>query len=136
MRLRTDSGFIAGWKFGHDRVGCRCGPDLNHVAHMPECADIPPAEPGDVWRLVTQAGDLLGYTLVCPNPECSAGVHAWTHAGNCEHRDHPAHASCWTWTGSPEDGTLTASPSLQVIASSAGDCAWHGWLRNGEMVPA
>jgi hypothetical protein len=136
MRLRADSGFIAGWKFGHDRVGCQCGPDLNHVAHIARYADIAPAELGDVWPITSSDGSTIGYILTCPNPACSRGVHAWTHAGNCEHRDHAPHQSCWTWTGSPEDGTLTATPSLQVIASGPGDCSWHGWLRAGEMVVA
>lgn len=135
VRLRTDSGFIAIWKFGHDRVGCNCGPDLNHVAHVADYADVPPAELGDAWRLNSSDG-VIGYVLVCPNPSCRAGGHAWTRASNCDHTGHPEHASCWTWTGSAEAGTLTASPSLQVIGLKPGDCEWHGWLRDGQMVPA
>lgn len=29
----------------------------------------------------------------------------------------------------------TGSPSLQVIAFNPGDCAWHGFIQNGDIHP-
>lgn len=88
---------------------------------------VPPAQPGDVWRL------RAGYALTCPNERCDQGVHYWDHAWDCPLRQDANAPPCWTWTGSPEEGTLTASPSLHVLAEKGG-CGWHGWLRDGEMV--
>lgn len=48
MRLRMDSASIAGWKRAHELLGCRCGPELNHVAHLERYAETPPAEVGDL----------------------------------------------------------------------------------------
>lgn len=115
----------------------------------------PRAEPGDVWRIFwyhrspggPQVDDrLAGYAIGCPG--CHR-VHAWTTANNCgakirrtyidlegkevpyESCVHNGFSSCWTWTGSAEEGTLSASPSLLVTQS---DCHWHGWLRNGSLL--
>jgi len=88
---------------------------------------VPPAEPGDVWRF---GG---AYALTCPNEACDQGVHAWDHAWDCRPNARKCSGTCWNWSGSPEDGTLTAQPSLHVLAEKGG-CGWHGWLRNGEMV--
>jgi hypothetical protein len=40
---------------------------------------------------------------------------------------HGLAGSCWTWTGSPEAGDLSATPSLAVV----GECGFHGFLRGG-----
>lgn len=108
---------------------------------------IEPAKPGDTWRLRWSSpdyphgdvGPLAGYAIGC---EKCGGVRYWTTANNCASRralpgggftcDHEGKSSCWDWTGSAEDGTLTAKPSLQDL----GDCKWHGWLTNGELAPA
>lgn len=148
MRLRTDSAHVAGWKRAHALRGCACPPDeiatslippeerpmgsVSHVAHDPQYAPVERAETGDVWRMALGDGRVVGYALTCPLAACPAGVHLWSHAADCG-ADRNAHLSCWTWSGSPEDGTLTASPSLWVQAERGG-CGWHGYLRNGEMV--
>ena len=141
MRLRTDSGHIAGFKRVHELVGCDCDPEMaagrqnaagiSHVAHDPAYADIPAAQLGDAWRITSTSGELTGYALTCPNESCDQGVHFWTHAYDCspETREH---SSCWTWTGAPEDGTLSAQPSLWVVQDRGG-CGWHGFLTDGEM---
>jgi hypothetical protein len=77
------------------------------------------------------------YGLVCPVPNCQAGVHVWHHAYDCPAGDTfgadckraaaatpggstiRKRGSCWDWTGSVEGGDLTASPSLQVIKNCA-----------------
>lgn len=110
-----------------------------------ELAGVEPAQPGDCWRsrwAVTvdqQAagmteGPIAGYDLCCP--KCLA-VHHWGTARNCSQKvgDYCVHygvGSCWNWTGSAEDGTLSASPSLHCDISIGG-CGWHGYLTNGEL---
>jgi hypothetical protein len=98
----------------------------------------PPAQPGDIWRLrwYKQGGEgpIAGYAICCP--KCGE-VHHWTQAANCARTvdtssgvkvcAHSGTGSCWTWTGSAEEGTLTADPSLHA----SGACGWHGWLKNG-----
>lgn len=109
--------------------------------------ETPPAEPGDVWRVrwyrqnrQNNEGPVAGYDICCPR---CRHVHAWTTAHNCGSRrslpdgggftcDHMGKSSCWTWTGSAEEGTLTASPSLHASAEHGG-CGWHGWLQNGDL---
>ena len=135
MRLRTDSFHIAGWKRAHALRGCDCGPDQKHVAHKPKEYPDPPAEPGDVWVLRNRNGEVTGYGLTCPNETCEQGVHPWDHAYDCPRRGEADAPPCWSWSGSIEDGTLTATPSLHVLVERGG-CGWHGFLRNGEMVPA
>lgn len=140
MRLRTDSAHVAGWKRVHELLGCDCTPEvlaesakpagsrvgIAHVVHEPEHAGVEGAQPGDVWRITDRPGNLLGYALACPNEACDQGVHFWTHARDCERE---SCAGCWAWSGSPEDGTLSATPSLWV----AHGCGWHGFLTAGEM---
>lgn len=103
-----------------------------------ELTGIEPAQPGDCWR-VRWGGDnggLAGYAICCPR---CLQVHTWTSAASCMGRalaagqgacQHNGVSSCWQWTGLPEDGTLTAEPSLHCD-SSLGGCGWHGWLRAG-----
>lgn len=113
------------------------------------------AKPGDVWRLVIdpdyEAGKgrtyswlpkdgwiLGGYAIWCPKEDCNEGVHWWSHATDCKgmygepckYGERPGQSSCWLWTGSVEEGNLTAEPSL----FASGSCGWHGFLRQGEMV--
>lgn len=130
IRLRTDHRFIADAK-------ARGIARWEHTT--PEEWDtVPPAEPGDTWRVTwwrpnEEIGPLAGYDICCP--QCRQ-VHGWTVSGNCNAHtipgkrcDHEGVGSCWTWTGSAEDGTLTAMPSLYAIRA----CGWHGWLDKGEM---
>jgi hypothetical protein len=99
-----------------------------------------PAKPGDTWRLTwsERGGNLAGYAICCP--KCKQ-VHYWAQANNCtadvrngvcKHAratDGGELGSCWQWTGTAEDGTLTAQPSL--FASGVGECGYHGWLSDG-----
>lgn len=108
---------------------------------LAEILATPPARPGDLWRIKwhspgTWPVPLAGYAIGCPR--CGA-VHCWTSANNCHVEEvgglcvHERSqnggrlSSCWTWTGRAEEGTLTASPSLQDL----GACGFHGWLQNG-----
>lgn len=156
MRLRTDSAHIAGWKRAHALNGC---PNTARVlepgsagvedrcvcsSQKPENASVPPAELDDVWIIYRkQSFDspafMAGYALTCPAHRCMQGMHYWDHAYNCERKFDPDHFSCWTWTGTPEEGTLTANPSLmvatQIDGQPTGACGWHGFLRQGVMEP-
>lgn len=121
---------------------CACGdPECHAVAKA-----TPPAAPGDTWRLTFYDSDnTAGYAICCP--KCLR-IHHWCNASNCGEK-HPydwtdrdgtkrtgwtcghqdRRESCWTWTGSASDGTLTCVPSLL----ECGDCKWHGWVTNGEL---
>jgi hypothetical protein len=148
VNVRRDSFHIAGWKRAHQLRGCECSPEMiaasqlprfersegtvSHIAHDPEYFDIPAAQEGDVWRLTSAAGNLRGYALACPEQSCELGAHGWDHARDCADRGNAEAPSCWNWTGTPEDGTLTASPSLHCVKEWGG-CGWHGWLQNGVM---
>src|SRR4051812_30389193 len=108
----------------------------------------PPAQPGDVWRIFwhhrvddIQVNDqIAGYDICCI---ACGRCHAWTSARNCGSRkedgscDHTnARSSCWQWSGSAEAGTLSASPSLQVIKEYCPwGCGWHGYITNGDIHP-
>lgn len=135
MRLRADSVHLAGWHRALllGALTRKDGEDWSHTL------GVPAAQPGDVWRVQRQddSGGLhfVGYALTCPKEDCDQGVHFWDHAWDCPQRTDPLAPPCWTWTGSPEAGDLTANPSLHVLAEKGG-CGWHGWLRNGEMVLA
>jgi len=148
MRFRTDS--LLGAEFhARELAGKPAGPCSCAQAdciYLPEnYRTFPPAEPGDTWRLrwggtKDEQGPICGYAIFCPG--CRQ-IHHWTTANNCASKralagggttcDHTGKSSCWTWSGSAEDGTLTANPSLHSDASKGG-CGWHGWLRNGELV--
>lgn len=141
IRFRTDGPSIAELKgLGKPR------PDYYDQALWDA---TPPAEPGDTWRMrwhggYDKAGNRLegpvaGYAICCP--QCRE-VHHWTTADNCatkgQNPEYPhsclhslsgSLGSCWIWTGSAEDGTLTAHPSL----FASGACGWHGWLQNGDL---
>lgn len=138
IRFRTDSFFAA-----DDAARRERGEEMQWHRSKRELENTPPARPGDVWRVrfAPNAGEkgpgpIAGYAICCP---LCLRVHPWTSAlgcgsgGNCVHRD--ARTSCWTWTGSPEDGTLSASPSLHCVTHwnghATGGCGWHGFLTNG-----
>jgi hypothetical protein len=123
IRFRTDASFFAEQKAlgkeWDEHYGDRALWDATEAA-----------KPGDAWRIrwyqKDGEGPIAGYAICCP--KCSQ-VHRWCSASNCSPCPHQGIGSCWNWTGSAEDGTLTASPSL---FASLG-CGWHGWLQNGEM---
>lgn len=126
MRFRSDSRYIAEAK----ALGRRYA---KHYGTRKEWNAVPAAEPGDTWRVRWHGTDAIaGYDICCP--KCRH-VHGWTTALNCRSRDgkgsceHSGKGSCWTWTGSAEQGTLSASPSL--LASQA--CGFHGFLTNGAL---
>jgi hypothetical protein len=150
VRVRTDAWMVAGWKRAAS-LG------VADVAGSIRKSRTPVARLGDVWvvRFVASddpgitttvrsaKGPIVGYALTCPNEACTFGVHDWTWTNNCDQKlpkgSRCAHmrdrTSCWTWTGSPADGTLSASPSLHS-PTDLGGCGWHGHLRNGQMEPA
>jgi len=111
--------------------------------------DTPKAEPGDVWRIFWyhRGSDgeyiddrIAGYAICCIG--CGR-VHNWINARHCSqpvqkdwgescvHREN--YTSCWTWSGSAEEGTLTASPSLQVLQGPDQPCGWHGYIQDGDI---
>lgn len=144
IRFRTDSAHTA-----DDAARLARGVETTYY-DPPELEGIEPARPGDTWRVRWKAtieqeaqgiseGPIAGYAICCP--KCLQ-VHFWTTALNCASLrplpgggsvcDHSGVGSCWAWTGSAEDGTLTASPSLHSVAEKGG-CGWHGFLTNGEL---
>lgn len=161
MRFRNDGWHYAdlkshGWRFA-EHLGeqgdyvygswCKTQEELDQDKKWWD--EVPPAQPGDVWRVrwYKQEGEgpIAGYAICCIG--CGK-VHSWTTANNCsqkyetsytdkdgEHKyftcPHSGTGSCWEWSGSAEEGTLTASPSLQVVAHKPGDCNWHGYITNG-----
>lgn len=148
IRFRTDSSFAA-----DDAARVLRGHNAMWFDND-ELKDVEPAQPGDCWRVrwartvdmpEGAEGAIAGYAICCP--KCKQ-VHNWTSARNCPRVDgvckHSGLGSCWTWTGSAEEGTLTASPSLHSLdddndggaADNGTGCGWHGYLRNGELVEA
>jgi len=149
MRLRTDDFRTAGYKRAH-KLGARKETSPPILKKR-----TPVAKPGDVWviRMAVEKdemwtsprkgkGAIVGYALTCPNEACPFGVHDWTWANNCTAKtsqsrcQHMAERrSCWDWTGSIKDDSLTAAPSLHS-PTELGGCGWHGWLRDGRLTPA
>lgn len=133
MKFRTDGVTIAQLKaHGEERLDFYSIEDWDKT---------PAAIPGDVWRLnwhhevdgVQVDNQIAGYAICCP--KCKE-VHYWTSANNCGRSDgscahEKARTSCWDWTGSAEDNSLSATPSLLNNT-----CGWHGYLTNGELVGA
>lgn len=139
IRFRTD-----GWHFADLKAkGTTAATMRNEYGYnehdVARFEALPPAEPGDCWRVRWHKeegdGPIAGYAICCP---LCKNIHAWTTASNCASRlpggscQHSGNGSCWNWTGSAEDGTLTASPSL-YCQESLGGCGWHGWLQNGDL---
>lgn len=109
--------------------------EIHWYASPAECRGIHGGVESNCWQGCghEHKGPLAGYAICCPG--CGA-VHHWTTASNCGSLkpqsatcDHSGKSSCWTWTGSPQEGTLSASPSLHA----SGSCGWHGWLKDGEL---
>lgn len=158
MRLRTDGWWRAGMKRA---VLCGAVPnplddpegnwDPKYLAFL---RDGEEAKPGDVWRVswvnggegVTRDGQPVperpagnGYAMTCPRESCKSGAHSWVHASDCQGaygdpcKVGAGRVSCWDWTGSPEEGNLTANPSLYIMGPESGHhgCGFHGFLRDG-----
>lgn len=90
-----------------------------------DCAD---AAPGDAMVLTSQGSDEpCGYAFRCPGCGCESHL-PLPLAG-----PRPRHA--WTVTaGDPRTGVgITLSPSIHHAAPQG--CGWHGWLRDGVLVP-
>lgn len=135
IRFRDDSPHVAQMRF----KGTPWEPYMDYITK--ESFDATPLpQPGDIWRSLwyqspeeKAAGKprvIAGYAICCP--KCG-DIHVWTTATNCSSRkngvcSHSGVGSCWEWTGSAEEGTLTASPSLLCH-----ECGYHGWLRNGQL---
>lgn len=66
----------------------------------------------------------LGVTFDCP---CGCGDKIGVPFENPVDGGPPEHPRGWQRTGDTIE-TLTLTPSIQRI----GDCAWHGWITNGE----
>ena len=152
-----------GWRFGErgETGGKVYGAYFDNDAEFEEVKkawnETPPAQPGDVWRVRwyrqgVEPGPIAGYAICCLG--CGY-VHSWTSARNCNapkrqytYKDldgnektgevciHSGERSCWDWSGSAEEGTLTAAPSLLVCGadtSGGGKCNWHGFIQSGDI---
>lgn len=148
VRLRRDSWYRAGQHRALDLgVFTTEGWDVDSVR---EIMGTESARPGDAWALIgggwAAPGVVGGYVLCCPLEACESAVHPWTHAYNCPRaksragackrgQSPPGQDSCWVWSGTARDGTLTAEPSLHVVAvidgKPTGGCGFHGFLRQG-----
>jgi hypothetical protein len=152
MRFRTDNWSYADLK-AHGWTKEKLAAEFEHPLDYADALDATPmAQPGDVWRVHWYReggveGPLAGYAICCI--KCGH-VHQWTTANNCKtnlqdvsytnndgqlitHKScehvRTGSGSCWQWTGSAEDNSLTASPSLQ----ETGSCGFHGFLENGQL---
>jgi len=140
MRLRRDNWHTAGQRRARD-LGALDTSSWDREWAM-RLFQVPAALVGDVWRVAVHDDDgrCHGFVLTCPVVSCDQGVHAWHHGSKCPARrsrsnpcalgDRPGMDSCWTWTGSAEAGTLTATPSLHSPLADGG-CGFHGFLTNG-----
>jgi hypothetical protein len=154
MRFRTDGWHFADLKnFGYTLETYHSWGPISDEDRK-EWDAVPKAEPGDVWRIHWHhnegepEGAIAGYAICCPG---CGHIHSWTTAGNCNQKVqrsyvdtktgqmvnyescvHSGVSSCWNWSGSAEEGTLTAAPSLQVTHSDP-DCHWHGFIQNGDI---
>lgn len=79
------------------------------------------ARPGDFFWKVKDGKRSLVVALPCQGGDYGLWVH-WS----IDHKNH-CNAS-WSWDGNEASPTLT--PSLHWVG------AWHGWVRNGELVEA
>ena len=80
-----------------------------------------PLEPGDMWREPELDGSRESWAIVLPNGR----VWRTTDLGS-----DPPHEP-WDVTGEPP--AITVSPSINDESPRGG---WHGWIRNGELMPA
>ncbi len=160
MRFRTDGWHYADLKAeGYTFEDYFAGRPLAEVEMERQYWDVTfKAERGDVWRIFwrhevngAHVDDwVAGYAICCV---ACGRIHAWTTALNCGQKvkrtyhdvegkpveyetcvHQENHTSCWTWTGSAEANTLTASPSLLVVKDRCPwGCGWHGWIKDGEI---
>jgi hypothetical protein len=160
MRFRTDGWHYADLKAEGKDLGSWCVEGMVPTEEEKKYWEVTQkAEPGDVWRIHWYHRDeddkqlddwIAGYAICCIG--CGR-VHCWTSALNCGQRvqrsyvdtngntvpyetcvHQEAHGSCWQWSGSAEEGTLTAAPSLQVVADRCPwKCGWHGFIQNGDI---
>lgn len=145
MRFRTD-----GWHWADLKTHGWTAEKMKEIYSEADVAAFEATEaarPGDVWRVrwYKEGGDgpTAGYAICCPT---CGHIHTWTTANNCGQKTipvkwtdkngaeqttmtcvHSGNSSCWQWTGSAEENTLTAHPSLLVRS----ECGFHGWLQNG-----
>jgi hypothetical protein len=148
VRLRTDDWWTAGRKRAVS-LGAVPDPRTDPASYSPEYINdlndetFEEAKPGDCWRIVWVPGQshtttvrpiegasLAGYVLTCPSDICEQGAHGWDRASNCSTKSgqwcaHEDVGSCW-----PEDGTLSATPSLFAKGAK---CEWHGFVTSGVM---
>lgn len=66
--------------------------------------------------------------LIVRCPGHNGGYHDWDVDAKSSNGDG------WSWTGTPP--MVTATPSIGVPGPGPDGWAYHGWLRNGELVPA
>ena len=90
-----------------------------------DCAD---AAPGDAMVLEGHDGGMTGYAFRCPG----CGVESYLPLRKMTDR---AHAPVWAvGAGDPRTAAgLTLTPSIHH--ESPRGCGWHGWLRDGVLVP-
>ncbi len=97
---------------------------LRLVAEAPP--DLDDWEPGMVWPLMVGDGEAeghAGYSVVLCRHTDAAGKEwpvVW-------HTKTPGAGPQWDVTGEPPN--ITVSPSINVIG------IWHGWIRDGVLVP-
>lgn len=89
----------------------RPAPDEMPYPQLSENAEL---QPGDVWR-----DEHCGWAVVLPNRT------VW-YSGIAS-----SSGAMWTTTG--EAPNLTVTPSINDTDPNR---PWHGWIRNGELVPA
>lgn len=77
----------------------------------------------------------VGVRLDCPcgSPDCLDLFVPFKVA--LDGRPGPHGDKAWDRTGDTFD-TLTLSPSIQRMPVNGETCRWHGFIRNGEIVPA
>jgi len=149
MRFRTDGVHYADLKAAGRTLEDYCAPQAPTEEERRHWDATPKAERGDVWRVFWYHGEqgkqiddqIAGYDICCV---ACGRVHACTTALNCNQKipkpwgescQHiESRTSCWIWSGSAEQGTLTASPSLLVVQSRCPwGCGWHGFIQNGDI---
>ena len=96
-------------------------------------------EPGDVYRVRMHESNVECWWTNCDGVHLIGVLpngHEWgmcNRASNCTMQTDRTHR-CWVLTGTPEDGTLTASKTGAPTCAAGGGSimagGWHGFLRN------
>lgn len=103
--------------------------------------DLPPGAMWDAHWMPTAKRSIDGRCLVVKLPNGQEWV-IDSQASNCDRRGE-AH-DCWCRHGEPphvtvdklpEPGRSTCSAGAGSVGSGRGDQHWHGFLRNGELMP-